>query len=159
MLQAFPTAEVYFGEIDPTHEATIRTNIRENGLDGFDELTTGESRAHVSIGNLFAPFPADLHFNVIACNPPYIPIGRQLPTSITDYEPAGALYSGEDGLGLIRRIAAELPARLAPGGVAWIECDALSAGQACCLFEEAGMRAKVMQDQYGMPRVIVVSFP
>ena len=44
MLQAFPTAEVYFGEIDPTHEATIRTNIRENGLDGFDELTTGAVR-------------------------------------------------------------------------------------------------------------------
>src|SRR3989344_4823069 len=38
-LAKLPNAQVYFGEIDPAHEATILRNIRENNLD--------ESRADV----------------------------------------------------------------------------------------------------------------
>ncbi|MDE2173160.1 MAG: RsmD family RNA methyltransferase [Patescibacteria group bacterium] len=32
-LARLPEARVYFGELDPAHDATIRKNIRENGLD------------------------------------------------------------------------------------------------------------------------------
>ena len=32
-LAKLPSAQVYFGEIDPAHEATILKNIRENNLD------------------------------------------------------------------------------------------------------------------------------
>ncbi|MFA6503321.1 MAG: methyltransferase, partial [Candidatus Paceibacterota bacterium] len=87
-LKALPHAEVYFGEIDPAHEATILKNIRENNLDA--------SRAHIHIGDLFEPFP-NMQFDLIAANPPYIPVKRILDTSVTDYEPARALYAGDDG--------------------------------------------------------------
>ncbi len=142
-----PNARVYFGELDPAHETTIRKNIRENGLDG--------SRADVRIGDLFAPFGA-LTFDVIAANPPYIPAGRALDASVAEHEPHAALFAVNDGLALIRRIASELPHRLNPGGVAYVECDSAHAERARALFAASGMRAQIMHDQYDVPRVIVV---
>ena len=145
-LARLPDARVYFGEVDPAHEATIQKNIRENHLDA--------SRASVGIGDLFQPF-GDMTFDVIASNPPYVPADRTLPASVAEYEPPRALFAGDDGLEYIRRIAAELPRRLAPGGIAWIECDCGHAEPARALFAAQGLRAEVMNDQYGKPRVIV----
>ncbi|MEK7604681.1 MAG: HemK/PrmC family methyltransferase [Patescibacteria group bacterium] len=157
-------ADIYFGEIDPAHQATIEKNVRENDLDA--------SRAHIKIGDLFEPF-GDMRFDIIACNPPYIPTERVLEKSVADYEPALALRSGNDGLDLIRRIATELRQHLTPAGVAWIECDSAhaaaptprgggapitSVGAACALFTSAGFSATIRTDQYKVPRVIVVSF-
>lgn len=147
-LAKLPNAQVYFGEIDPAHEATILKNIRENNLD--------ERRASVRIGNLFEPF-GDMKFDVIAANPPYIPVNRTLPASVADYEPSRALYAGADGLDFIRRIAAELPKRLNKGGVTWIECDSPTAETVRALFEAQGFSAEILNDQYGIPRVIVAS--
>ena len=149
-LAKLPNVKVYFGEIDPAHEATILKNIRENNLD--------ELRADVRIGDLFEPF-SDMTFDVIAANPPYIPLGRELPVSVADYEPAGALYSGTEGLDVIRRIAKELPFRLSKSGTAWIECDSAHAETARVLFEEQNLHAEIRTDQYGVSRIIVVSFP
>ena len=150
LLKELPEARVYFGEVDPAHEATIRKNIRENGLD--------ESRADIRIGDLFEPFDG-LAFDFIAANPPYVPSGRALPASVSDFEPHQALFADEDGLALIRRIAVELPRRLKHGGAAWIECDSAHAEEAKRLFEDAGMSAAIIPDQYRAPRVIAVSFP
>ena len=149
MLATLPEAHVYFGEIDSRHEATIRKNIEMNNLD----LT----RAHIGIGDLFAPFPT-IRFDIIACNPPYVPRGRELPVSVADFEPAAALFAGADGLELMRRIAVELPAHLNQDGIAWIECDSEHATEARALFERAGFSTRIMQDQYGSPRVLIVSF-
>ncbi len=148
-LKALSYIDVFFGEIDPAHEATIVRNIRDNGLD--------ESRAHVGIGDLFEPF-GDMTFDVIATNPPYVPADRVLPASVADYEPGLALWAGSDGLDYIRRIAAELPRRLAPGGVAYIECDRGHAEACRDLFIEQGLTAEIRTDQYDKPRFIVVSF-
>lgn len=148
-LKYLPDAHVYFGEIDASHEATIFKNIRENKLD--------DTRAHVGIGDLFEPF-GDMKFDIIAANPPYIPEGRELPASVADYEPHRALFSGKDGLDLIRHIAHELPNRLNHHGEAWIECDISNIAAAQTLFEQEGLTAKISSDQYGNPRILVVSF-
>lgn len=146
-LKYLPQAQVYFGEIDPVHEQTILKNIRENNLD--------ESRAHIHIGDLFEPF-GDMTFDIIAANPPYVPTGRVLPPSVADYEPSLALLAGEDGLDIIRRIAASARRRLAEGGIAWVECDSAHAADACALFAEQGLHAEIRTDQYGTPRVVCV---
>ncbi len=143
-------ARVSFGELDPAHEPTILKNIRENHLDA--------TRADIRIGDLFEPF-AGMTFDIIAANPPYIPAGRTLPASVTDYEPALALFAGNDGLAIIRRIAAELSAHLAPGGKAFIEIDTAHAALACALFSARGFRAETLNDQFDRPRVLVVSYP
>ncbi len=147
-LAKLPNAHVYFGEIDPEHEMTIQKNIRENNLD--------VSHSDIRIGNLFEPF-SDLKFDIIAANPPYIPDDRVLPASVADYEPARALFSGTDGLDIIRRIATELGKHLTPNGVAWIECDSAHTEAAQKLFEDQDLSAMISTDQYGKPRIIVVS--
>ena len=149
MLTRLPNAKVYFGEIDRGHGATILKNIRVNNLD--------ESRAHIRIGDLFEPF-SDMKFDIIAANPPYIPAERELPKSVAEFEPGIALYSGTDGLDIMRRIATELPKHLSEKGQAWVECDSPSAETASELFKTQGMRAEIRTDQYGAPRVIFVSF-
>ena len=72
-------------------------------------------------GDLFAPL-AGQRFDLIVSNPPYIPRG-ELPGLQAEvlYEPAMALDGGEDGLDFYRRIAAEAPARLTPGGRLMLE--------------------------------------
>ncbi len=158
-LAKLPNAQVYFGEIDPAHEATILKNIRENNLNAspYFAKATKDTRADVRIGDLFEPF-GDLKFDIIAINPPYIPADRILPKSVADYEPALALYSGTDGLELMRKIAAELPKHLAKVGQAWIEIDSAAAATAAALFTDQGLSAEIRNDQYDKPRVIVVSF-
>jgi release factor glutamine methyltransferase len=148
VLAQVPHAQITFGELDPAHRETIRKNISENSLDA--------SHANVGIGDLFAPF-ADMTFDFIAINPPYIPRGRVLPESVSSYEPALALYSGDDGLDLMRRIAEQLPQHLSRGGQAWIECDSAHAETARALFASGPLSAEIRTDQYGVERVIVVS--
>lgn len=147
-LAQLPHAQVYFGELDLAHKATIQKNIRENHLD--------ETRADIRIGNLFAPF-AGMRFNRIVANPPYIPCARTLPESVARYEPAGALYAGPDGLDLVRRIISELPHYLAPQGEAWIEIDASQATAVLHLAQNTGLSATILNDQYKMSRVLVLS--
>lgn len=149
-LARLPNAQIYFGEIEPAHEKTILKNIRENHLD--------EARTDIRIGDLFEPF-ADTQFDIIATNPPYVPTSRVLPKSVADYEPTLALRAGEDGLDSIRRIAEKLPKHLAPGGVAWVECDRGHAKASRELFREQDLLAEIHTDQYGNPRVVLVSFP
>lgn len=150
LLSKIPNAHVFFGELDPSHETTITKNIQQNNLDA--------SRASVRIGNLFIPFENKV-FDFIAINPPYIPSERILQKSVSEYEPALALFSENDGLGLIRRIATELPQHLKKGGSAWIECDHSNIHEARTLFEAAGFTVEIHSDQYQVPRILVVSFP
>ena len=57
-------------------------------------------------------------FDLILCNPPYIPtleVGR-LDPSVRDYEPRMALDGGEDGLKFYRAVAKKWKRALRPGG-------------------------------------------
>lgn len=57
-------------------------------------------------------------FHLILSNPPYIPTAEveTLQPEVRDHDPRLALDGGEDGLDFYRRLAAEAPAFLAPGG-------------------------------------------
>ncbi len=54
-------------------------------------------------------------FDAITANPPYVPDREELSATV-QHEPAAALYGGADGLDLIRRLAADAPDVLRPGG-------------------------------------------
>jgi len=62
-------------------------------------------------------------FDVLVSNPPYIPEEDMdaLPRDVRCFEPRLALDGGPGGLGVIRRMAAETPGLLKPGGHAFIE--------------------------------------
>lgn len=151
VVSALPNARVYFGELVPEHCALIQKNIEANGLDA--------SRATIIQSDLFDSFEPGTHFDVIATNPPYIPEARELDQSVIAYEPSEALYAGPDGLSLITRIAHEAPARTAPQGEVWVECDIVNAAASSELFVAGGAsRTEVHNDLYDRPRLVVAYF-
>lgn len=74
-------------------------------------------------GDLFEPIKAmdsdeKKRFDWIVCNPPYIKKTEwdTLSPDVRDYEPEIALFAGDDGLAVIRRLIAEAPEYLTPNG-------------------------------------------
>ena len=62
-------------------------------------------------------------FDIVLCNPPYIPAGEiaGLETEVARFDPWLALSGGADGLDSYRALARQLPGLLASGGRALIE--------------------------------------
>jgi release factor glutamine methyltransferase len=59
--------------------------------------------------------------DLIISNPPYIPVGATVPPEVAEYDPAGALWGGTDGLDAIRVIEATARRLLRPGGLVAVE--------------------------------------
>ena len=69
-----------------------------------------------------------------------------MPREARDHEARVALDGGADGLDLHRRIAAEAPAWLAPGGALIIETSERQASSTAALAAGAGLVAEVVRD-------------
>jgi len=96
-------------------------------------------------------------FDVIVCNPPYIPTGdlKDLEPSVRDYEPILALDGGPDGLYFYRAIATNWPARLKKGGHLALECGAGQAEAVRELIEDVGFTdIRTYIDTLGIQRVV-----
>ena len=93
-------------------------------------------------------------FDLILANPPYVETDAELAPSVRDYEPAGALFAGSDGLAAYRQLLPQLPALLAPGGAALIEIGAVQAAAVSEIALAAGFSALLHRDLAGRPRVL-----
>jgi release factor glutamine methyltransferase len=105
--------------------------------------------------DLFAAIPAQ-HYGCIVSNPPYVPTTEVLEPQVRDYEPASALYAGEDGLALYRRLIPTAFEHLEPGGHLLVEIghgqrDAV-AGLLCASSFES---IRFIDDLQGMPRIAI----
>jgi len=97
-------------------------------------------------------------YHVVLTNPPYISTGdlAYLAADI-GYEPREALEGGPDGLNAYRRIAEELVAVLAPGGMAFVEIGLGQAGPVEQLFAAAKLNLDgTVCDLAGIPRCIML---
>lgn len=143
-----PETRVDLVELSPEAAAVARRNAEKHA----------PGRVRVFCGDLFAAFPARIRYDAIAANPPYVPTldGRKLASDVVDHEPHLALFAGEDGLAVIRRIAASVRDWLAPGGLFVTEIDP-SQGQAVAqLFRDAGLvQVRVERDLAGLDRQVV----
>jgi release factor glutamine methyltransferase len=108
-------------------------------------------------GDLFAPLPADRRFDLVVSNPPYVPTGELAGLSReVRREPRLALDGGADGLLLLRRIVAEAPRWLAPGGTLLLEMHESHAEPLVRLCREAGfVTAEARKDLAGLWRWVV----
>ncbi|MDR2662997.1 MAG: peptide chain release factor N(5)-glutamine methyltransferase [Treponema sp.] len=113
-------------------------------------------------GDLFAALPGSApRFTLITANAPYVPSGG-IPRLAPEVrrEPLLALDGGADGLDLIRRIVAEAPARLEPGGLLLLEADPSQMETIARLMRERGFReTELFRDLAGRERVIAGIFP
>lgn len=103
-----PDATVYAVEISPQAHAWAALNRRMLGLD-----------VHLDLGDALTAYPQlRRSVDVVTCNPPYIPPGREpLDPEVRDHDPELALYGGgADGLALPFALAARAAQLLRPGG-------------------------------------------
>lgn len=93
-------------------------------------------------------------FDLIVSNPPYVPKTESLPREVRDFEPELALYGGEDGLEIYRRLIPEAARLLNPGGSLIMEL-AFNAGDAVRSLLEEWSDVRVNPDLAGLARVIL----
>jgi release factor glutamine methyltransferase len=99
-------------------------------------------------------------FDVIVSNPPYVASGEiaALAPEVRDFEPRLALDGGPDGLDFYRKIAAAVPALLAPGGTLVVELGSGQAQSVAALFAAAGLAPSSLRpDLLGVPRALVTT--
>lgn len=85
------------------------------------------SRNGVSVrfikSDLLSELPEEEKFDAIVSNPPYVPeLDRPtLHPQVSEHEPALALFAGDTGLDIYRRLIPQATARLKPGGLLAME--------------------------------------
>jgi len=114
-------------------------------------------------GDLYAPLPDRLRgrVDVLVVNAPYVPTGAiaMMPPEARDHEPLVALDGGGDGLAVQRRVAAEAPRWLAPGGCLLIETSAGQAVLTAAAVTGSGMVARVVASEELEATVVVGVMP
>lgn len=95
-------------------------------------------------------------FDLIVANPPYVEQSFELAASVRDYEPAGALYAGPEGLDDYRALVPQLPALLNPGGIAVLEIGATQAEAVSAIAARAGFACEVRRDLGERPRALIL---
>jgi len=98
--------------------------------------------------------PLGAPFDLILANPPYVESEAQLAPSVRDHEPAGALFSGPEGLDDYRVLVPQLPGLLAPGGAALVEIGATQAADVLAIGAAAGLAGRVHRDLAGRERTV-----
>ena len=95
----------------------------------------------------------------VVSNPPYISWDERdaLPTSVRDWEPAVALFSGADGMATTARLIREAGAALEAGGMLALEVDMRRASVAAELVATEGAyeQVQVVLDLTGRERFVV----
>lgn len=140
-----PELEVAAIDVSPEALAVARANARRHGV---------ADRIHFYQGDLLAPLTESVQ--LICANLPYIPTRTLESLPISKTEPRLALDGGLDGLDLIRRLLLLAPAKLAPGGVLYLEIEATHGPPTLALARAAFPAAEVSlhQDLAGLDRLI-----
>ena len=142
----FRTAAVYATDLSGDAIDVARYNAAEAGLD----VTFLD-------GDLFEPLPEHLRGRVdlIVSNPPYIAESEvpDLPADVRDHEPHMALVAGPAGDEVLRRIAADAPGWLKPGGTIICEISEFHAPEVAGHF--ADLDGAIEMDLSGKERFVI----
>ena len=147
-----PHAQITAIDLSSAALAVARENAERNGV---------SSRIRFLCGNLLAPV-AEERFEIVVSNPPYVPSGDRasLAVEVRDYEPALALFAGDDGLEVYRRLIPAAFAALIPGGFVALE---IGFGQSPAIAELLAVsgfeRIEFVQDLQSIPRVACAQRP
>jgi release factor glutamine methyltransferase len=147
-----PNAAITAIDISRSALGVARQNAEPNGV--YDRIRFLE-------GDLLAPV-AGQQFEIVVSNPPYVPaIDRaSLAVEVRDHEPALALFAGDDGLGVYRRLIPVAFAALVPGGYLALE---IGYGQSTAVGEllgDAGFdQIEFFSDLQNIPRVALAQRP
>jgi len=141
--------ELHATDIDPASVHCARRNIGAAG--------------RVYEGDLYAPLPAGLRgrVDILVANAPYVPTGaiELLPPEARMHEPRRALDGGADGHAVQRRVAADAPLWLAPGGHLLVETSERQAPQTVAILAGVGLTTRVASSAERDATVVIGTMP
>lgn len=146
--------------VEHRHAQVVATDLSAAALEVARRNTVRHGvTARVSCvpGDLLQPLTGA--FDLIVANPPYVPSGDRprLPPEVRDFEPETALFAGDDGLAVIRRLVTESPDRLARHGYLVFE---FGDGQELAIREliaasDMLRMVEIKRDLQGIPRIAI----
>lgn len=135
--------------------AVARENARRLGL---DDRATFETASWHDPGFQHSPGWQEGTglYDLVIANPPYVESDAPLEKDVRNYEPAGALFAGKDGLDEYRVIIPELGNLLSHDGAAVLEIGASQAESVTEIAENAGFAVEIRNDLANRPRCVVL---
>lgn len=148
--KARPDAAVHAVESAPAALAWARHNADRRA-------EAGDTSIRLYEGDVTDPtllMELDGVVDLVLCNPPYVPEGTPVPPEVRDHDPAGAVFAGRDGLGVVRPVVACAARLLRPGGGLAIEHDDTHGGSVPALLSARRVLGDVEghADLAGRPR-------
>lgn len=147
-----PHAQITAIDISASALTLARQNAEHNGV---------AARIRFLPGDLLAPVIAE-RFDIVASNPPYVPSTDRasLAVEVRDYEPAVALFAGDDGLAIYRRLIPAAFAALTSGGFIALEIGFGQASNIHSLLSDSGFHEiEFLPDLQRIPRVAIAQRP
>lgn len=148
----YATTEIIATDVCDAALKVAEKNIEKHGL---------KDRVKLLCGDLFDPIMPQLDvgkFDLIVCNPPYVsaPEFERLERGVRDYEPRVALFAGEDGLDIYRRICEKVDEFLKPDAALMLEVGYRQGRAVKELLEKAGCfnEITVEKDPHDNDRVV-----
>ncbi|MGL4306545.1 MAG: peptide chain release factor N(5)-glutamine methyltransferase [Mycobacteriaceae bacterium] len=150
---ARPDAVVHAVELDTTALSWARKNsdARVQSGDTPIHLHQGDVTDRLLLSGLEGTV------DVIVANPPYIPEGVSLAPEVVDYDPHLALFSGVEGLDVIKPMVSNVARWLRIGGGVGVEHDDSHGSRVADLFTARRVFGDVAEhrDLAGKPRFVV----
>lgn len=122
LARELPQAEIWAVDLSDAALEVARSNaarlLSEKDVSETDVSKQGGARVRLLQSDLLAAIPREANFDFVVANLPYVAEGEAdgLQREVAGYEPAMALYAGEDGLDVIRRLIPQAREALRPGG-------------------------------------------
>ncbi len=145
------SVEVYATDIDTAALAVASHNLMRSGMQETVSLFQGD---------LFEALKDSSGvFDLILSNPPYVSDAAMsvLPAEVANFEPRRALVGGRDGLDIFRRILADIPRYLAPGGACICELSGEHIEMAAANSAEVFREVEIVPDLTGRPRFLFMT--
>lgn len=148
-------AAVWGVDISPDAIALCRANAQRLGI----------RNVRFRVSDMLDALPSAMRggIDVLSIHPPYVARSEihVLPREIRDYEPIHSLTDGsDDGLGLVRRLAADGHEWLRPGGVLLVEIGTYLSRKTQATLRRAGLiDVRSIRDSLGVTRVISARRP
>ena len=142
LARALPKAQLTAVDNSPAALAVARGNAGMHGVS--ERIRFVESDLLTALGGEV--------FDMIVSNPPYVAEDEELEAQVRDYEPASALFAGEGGLDVYRRLIPQASAALRPSG--WLLLE-IGHGQRDALAQLLSQWTSLsfIADLQGIPRV------
>ncbi len=145
-------------------ERVIATDASVDALDvaraNGGRCDVQDTRVEFRLGSLMAPVKGE-KASLVVSNPPYIAFGEidALPSSVRDWEPPLALFSGHDGMTATAAIVRDAAAILVGGGLLALEVDERRASVVAEIIMRHGCYTDVgvRLDLTGRERIVLAS--